>query len=37
MSRDIAGLRANRHTNADFVTALQQGVVEHAIEADARQ
>jgi len=37
MSRDVAGLRANRHTNADFVTALQHGVVEHAIEADARQ
>src|SRR6266403_3582753 len=37
MSRDIAGLRANRHTNADFVTALKHRVVEHAIEADTRQ
>src|ERR1700693_5109114 len=37
LSRDIAGLRSNRHTNADFVTALQHGVVEHTIEADTRQ
>src|SRR5216110_3529596 len=37
MSSDIAGLRANRHTNADFVTSLHHGVVEHTIEADTRQ
>src|ERR1700676_3281438 len=37
MSRDIASLRANRHTNADFVTALHHGIVEHAIKADTRQ
>src|SRR2546421_4868566 len=37
MTRDIASLRANRPSNADSMTALQHGVVEHTIEADPRQ
>ena len=35
--RDVAGLRADRHANADFAPPLQHGVVEHAVQADARE
>ena len=32
-----AGLRADRHPNADFAAALQYRVVEHTIQADTRE
>ncbi len=35
--RNIAGWRAKRHANADFVPPLEHGVVEHAVEADTRK
>ena len=36
-ARDIGGLRADGHANADFAAALQHGVIEHTVQADAGQ
>ena len=33
-TRDVAGLRADRHADADFAAALQHRVIEHAVEPD---